>query len=404
MKRAWCAALICILLLMVSPSRAAERPFLRYTSDYFGTVSMLCLDEEEGAEDVWQAVKAILQQIDESVSVSRADSDIARFNALPAGSEMAVSDCTAAVWRCAQEAYEMTGGLYDPTVYPLVDLWGFSPRFNQKVYATSLPYDRPLKGGYPAPPREEDISSLLPLVGMPGIALTYDEGCWLLRKNTPAVQVAGSTIQAQVDLGGIAKGYACDRVAALLRERGIGAGYFICGGSSMVFLARPDGAAYPVAAGKPRPGRQEGQDYASFSARNITLSTSSDISHGYWGADGVLYCHIIDPRTGYPLNCPEPGSVQAGAASVSLLADSAALGDALTTALCLMGPREALAFLIGREEKMVMAAYQSDADHLEVITNMAPEEMTILDAGYILASEREPQGICRYTGSFDPAL
>ena len=55
MKRAWCAALICILLLMVSPSRAAERPFLRYTSDYFGTVSMLCLDEEEGAPQPAQA-------------------------------------------------------------------------------------------------------------------------------------------------------------------------------------------------------------------------------------------------------------------------------------------------------------------------------------------------------------
>lgn len=399
MKKPLCAALICALLLTASPARAAEQPFLRYTADYFGTVSMLCLYTEEGAEDIWREVKEILREIDGSVSVSRADSDIARFNALPAGSAMAVSACTADIWRCAREAYEMTGGLYDPTVYPLVDLWGFSPRFNQNAYAPSLPYDRPLEGGHPSPPREEDILSLLPLVGMEGIALTWEDGSWKLKKNTPAVRVAGVTLQAQADLGGIAKGYACDRVAALLREKGITAGYFICGGSSMAFLSRPDGSAFPVAAGKPRPGKNDGNDYAGFFARDTTLSTSSDISHGYWGEDGTLYCHIIDPRTGHPLNWPANGEVQAGAASVSLLADSAALGDALTTALCLMGPRDALAFLSGREEKMVMAVYQSGADSLEMVTNL--EEAAILDEGYLPASERDDQGNYRYTGSLE---
>ncbi len=383
MKKLLCAALLCVLLT-ASSARAAERPDIRYTTDYFGTVSMLCLYGREDAEDIWREVREVLAAIDESVSLSRPDSDIARFNALPAGGFLTVSPWTADIWHCAQEAWLLTGGLYDPTVYPLVDLWGFSPRFRQNAYVPTLPYDRPLENGHPALPRSEDVDALLPLVGMEGIALIRDQENWILQKNTPEVCIGGVMISAQADLGGIAKGYACDRVAELLRARGVTSGYFICGGSSMVFLSGPDGGAYTVAAGKPRPGKDAGEDYASFSAENTTLSTSSDVSLGYWGEDGVLYCHIIDPRTGRPLNGPEDG-VQSGAASVTLLCGSAALGDALSTALCLMGPRDALAFLEGREEKMVMAVYRTGADHLEVVTNLPPEDIKILDGAYILS-------------------
>ena len=401
MKKLLCAALLCALMLTGCPAHASEQPFTRYTTDYFGTVSMLRLYSEEGAEDIWRAVKDVLRAIDESVSVSKPDSDIARFNALAAGNAVGVSEWTADIWRRAMEAHALTGGLYDPTVYPLVDLWGFSPRFNQNTYAPSLPYDRPLVNGHPALPRAEDVRALLPLVGMEGIALVESCGGWLLQKNTPPVTIGGVTVQAQVDLGGIAKGYACDRVAALLRERGITAGYFVCGGSSMAFLSKPDGKAFAVAAGKPRAGKNNESDYAAFSARNTTLSTSSDVSHGYRGEDGKLYCHIIDPRTGYPVNI-NGQEIQSGAASVSLLADSAALGDALTTALCLMGPRRALDFLRDRNEKMVMAVYRDGADHMEAVTNFEPGEITLLDGGCVLSSERDADGAFRYTGSFVP--
>lgn len=399
MKRFMCAVLLCILLTGRS-AHASDSPLIRYTTGYFGTVSVLCVYGEEGTDALWRDVKDMLRTIDESVSVSRPDSDIARFNALPAGSSIVVSACTAEIWRRAREAYALTGGLYDPTVFPLVDLWGFSPRFNQNVYSPSLPYDRPLENGYPAPPNAEDIQALLSLVGMEGITLNQENENWILHKNTPDICMAGTMLPAQIDLGGIAKGYACDQVAALLRERGVTSGYFICGGSSMVFFSRLDGSAFSVAAGKPRTGRNTGTDYASFSARNTTVSTSSDISHGYWGADGKLYCHIIDPRTGYPLNVLE-GSVQAGASSVSLMGDSAALGDALTTALCLMGPRKALAFLNGREEKMVMAVYSSEEEYFEIVTNLPQEDITILDDAYLLKSKTNTDRHFHYIGTFD---
>ncbi len=402
MKRCLSAAVLFALLLTFRPARAAQRTFTRYTSEYFGTVSMLCLYSEEGAEEIWREVKGLLEEIDKAVSVSRPDSDISRLNAAEAGSSVTVSRLTAELWRRAQEAYELTGGLYDPTVFPLVDLWGFSPRFNQSAVQPLYPYDRPVKAGRPAPPAREDIAALLPLVNMEGFVLLEREGRRMIRKDTPDVFVSGVPVRAQADLGGIAKGFACDRVAALLRAKGITEGYFVCGGSSMVFLSRPENESFSVAAGKPRPGRNAGNDYASFSARDTALSTSSDISHSYRGEDGRLYCHIIDPRTGYPLNVSERSGVQKGAASVTLLSASAALGDALTTALCLMGPREALAFLDGREEKMVMAVSSAGREEIEVVSNMDPDALEILDEAYVPASGRDKDGVFEYTGSYIP--
>ena len=403
MKKTMLAALLCMLALTVFSAQASETPFRRYTSDYFGTVSMLCLYPEEGGEDeaeeIWRGVKALLEEIEGCVSVSRPDSDIARLNALSSGETAAVSGVTAEIWQIAMEAHELTGGLYDPTVYPLVDLWGFSPRFNSRGAAVQ-PWDRPETDGHPSLPPDGYVKALLPLVGMDGIALERENGRWILRKNTAPAVIAGTAVQAQADLGGIAKGYACDRVAALLREKGITEGYFVCGGSSMCFLSRPGGAAFSAAAGKPRPGENGGTDYAAFQVRNVALSTSCDAGHSYTAEDGALYCHIIDPRTGYPLNRPDERGIQAGAASVTLLGESAAMGDALSTALCLMGPRKALAFLADRDEKMMMTVYRTGAEYLEIVSNMDEEETELLDGGYIPASGRDAGGEFRYTGIF----
>lgn len=367
------------LLLCGPAARAAS--FMRYTSDYFGTVSMLRLYRTDGAEQTWAEVKALLGEIERAVSVSDEDSDIARFNRLSTGESTPVSGITAELFRKAQAVYRLTGGLYDPTVYPLVDLWGFSPRFNRGQYRPVLPWDRPLTDGHPAPPDAKYIAALLPLVGLEGIELREDGGEWRLIKHTPSVTVEGVTMEAQLDLGGIAKGYACDRVRALLKEKGITEGYFICGDSSMTFLSGPDGAAYPVTAGKPRAFGGTQTEYARFVVENASLSTSSDAAHAY-DFGGAHWCHIIDPRTGWPINRPDAAGVQAGAASVTVLGEDAALLDALGTALCVMGPERAAAFLGDRPERMIMAVWRSDSDRCAVVTNMPENELELPDPAY----------------------
>ena len=315
MRKAISILLVFLFTSFSSPSLAAPT-FQRYTTDYFETVSMLVLYDTPNAPQVWEEVKAILAEIEEAVSVSLEGSDITRFNRAEAGEEVPISPITAEIVQIAQEAYRLTGGLYDPTVFPLVDLWGFSPRFNQNTYQKLMPYDRDYTGGSLPLPSEADIRALLPLVGLDKIELIDSERGYALVKRTTAVTMDGAVIQAQIDLGGIAKGYACDRVMELLRRKGYREGYFVCGGSSMAFLSRPNGEDFTVSAGKPRPGDSDGTDYARMRIRETTLSSSDDQSH-YYQWENTVYCHIIDPRTGWPLNTPADGFPQNGTAAVA---------------------------------------------------------------------------------------
>ena len=394
MKR--CAAAVLLLILFTGAVSGAEAAYIRQTTDYFGTVSLLCLYDEEAGPAVWEEVKTLLGSIEAAVSVSDPSSDVARFNALEAGERMPVSEITAEIVSVARRAWKETGGLYDPTVYPLVDLWGFSPRFNTNRAQDVMPYDRPLQDGHPVPAEDRFVKALLPLVGFDGVRLERQDGRTFLCKQTPSVVVEDVRIPAQMDLGGIAKGYACDRVRALLEERGCTEGYFVCGGSSMVFLAKPDGSGYTVAAGNPR--SLSAEPYAQLTADRTTLSTSSDESHSYRCGD-ILCCHIIDPGTGYPLNYPAEGEVQRGTASVTLLGESAAAGDALSTALCLMGPEAALRFLAGREEKMVMAVCKNGEMQTEVVSNLPREAVTLAAEGCRWACEEEG-GSITYSGEW----
>lgn len=399
-KRALC--LIFTLSLLIAHTARAEELKTRYTDDYFSTVCALMLYTQDAAayETAWARVKELLAQIDDAVSMSKPQSDIARFNALKSGQSCSVSNITAEILLTALDVYHQTNGLYDPTVYPLVDLWGFSPRFNTNAYQPTLPYDRAYEDGHLPLPDARYIQGLLPLVGLDGVTLSGDpETGWTLTKSTAAVVVDGQVFQAQMDLGGIAKGYACDRVTALLTEMGFTQGHFVCGGSSIAVLARPSGL-YGLTLGKPRAGQSELKHYATVYMQGTTLSTSSDASHTYL-RNGVIYCHIIDPRTGYPINMPTDGAAQEGIACVTLLSPSAARNDALSTALCIMGPEEAMAYVATRLDGVaaVMVFYRTGESYQEVYTNLTDEAYVLEDAAYRLACAPQGDGEIVYTGT-----
>jgi len=400
--------IVCIFLFFLSficCASAETKQMLRQTDAYFSTVSMLVLydDASETARfsETWTHVKSILAEIDEAVSLSHPDSDISRFNRLSCEERISISPVTAEILSTAFDVYRTTDGLYDPTVYPLVDLWGFSPRFNTNVYTPSMPYDRAYESGVLPLPDAKHIQALLPLIGLSGVSLIQEDGTWYLEKNTPSVILDGVTIHAQLDLGGIAKGYACDRVMEFLRERGYTMGHFVCGGSSMSILSRPtENGLAALTLGKPRPGKSSTAHYATVRVRDTTLSTSSDASHAHV-YDGVRYCHIIDPRTGWPSATPCSG-IQQGTASVTLLSQSAARSDAMTTALFLMPPQEACAF-INRSlthDRVVVSLFHAGFDTFEVITNIPEGGLTIDDPSYRIASSLEDGGVVRYTGAF----
>ena len=169
----------------------------------------------------------------------------------------------------------------------------------------------------------------------------------------------------------------------------------------MVILSRPtEDGLYTLALGKPRPGQNRESSYASLRVRDVTLSTSSDATHAYV-IDGIRYCHIIDPRTGWPVGTPEQG-VQRGAASITLLSDRAAFSDAMSTALFLMPPQEAAAYAFWNlsDTQYVAVYYQGGTDTFEVVTNLPDGAVLFLDPAYRPASHVEADGMPRYTGAF----
>lgn len=397
------ACVLCLILVLLSivPAYGVSVQS-RYTDSYFSTVSALFVytDDWQAFESTWAETKQILAEIQSAVSLAEPESDLSRFNALASGESCAVSPVTAAICRIAMEAYRDTAGLYDPTVYPLVDLWGFSPRFNSNIYELVQPYDRAYVDGRLPLPEERYIEALRQLVGFDGIMLSgSDAQGWTLTKNTPSVTLDGHTFHAQLDLGGIAKGYACDLVKQLLQDKGFANGHFVCGGSSIAVLSRPDGD-YQLTIGKPRPGDNDGTVFATLCARDTTLSTSSDASHTYV-RDGVVYCHLIDPRTGWPVNMPAEGEKQRGIACATLLSPGAARSDALTTALCVMGPENAIAYINQhlREYPVVMALYEAGQPFCEVVTNMTQDGCIIEDTAYLPASQISGDGSIIYTGT-----
>lgn len=405
-----CLLARCALAQEIPESYTAKK---KVAMGSFGTASSLCLYDDFSApgaaaryEALWEEIKSLLEEMDQLLSTSISTSEIARFNALPSGQSIKISPMTAEVFALARQMYEKTNGYYNPAVFPLVDLWGFSPRF---TYGTeeAMPYDRAWTDGALPLPQEKYIEGFLALADMDGIVLSgsAEEG-YTLTKNTPSIVIDGVSYHAQIDLGGIAKGYAVDLAAGMIEEAGYEYGYFSCGSSSIRLLKSASSGAkkskdpsFQLQVRIPRETETTRDAYALIRVMGKALSSSGDYDHNYITA-GSLCSHIISPFTGCPLNFAKSG-VQQGICTVTLLGASAAEDDALTTALCLMGPELAIEYVNKnlREHSVALVLYRADQDFYEVITNIKDSDLLIQDAAYRLASRVDEQGNIVYTGT-----
>ncbi|MHB1314445.1 MAG: FAD:protein FMN transferase [Christensenellales bacterium] len=387
----------------------------KQTNAFFATTSTLCLyndyNKAENAvafQNVWEEVKLLLAEIENTVSVSVDTSDIARFNTLSYGGSMKISNHTARIIETAKDVYEKTSGLYDPTVYPLVDLWGFTPRFNVLGYAPAFAYDRERSGdGFPLPDKKY-VDAFLKITDFSGIVLTGNEqNGYELKKMIRPVTVDSVQYDAQLDLGGIAKGYAADKVIELLQSRHYEYGYFSCGSSSMGLMksasdkARQSGTVqFNLGIRKPRAGKTEDEAYMTVKVSDVYLSSSGDYNLFYKLGD-TIYCHILNPFTGLPMNTPA-GSAQRGIATVTVIGGYAAYNDALSTALCVMEPAAAIDYINKelKNYKAILVLYHAGYDTYEVVTNMKQNEYYINDAAYVLSSSIDGNGNILYSGKF----
>lgn len=188
-----------------------------------------------------------------------------------------------------------TDGAFDPALAPLCDLWNFSG------------------GGYL--PSDAEIAALLPAANYRNIS--EQNGSFFLQNG------------AQIDLGGIAKGYAAGAVRDVFRKHGC-VGTIDLGGDVCVVGCKPDGGAWRIAVRDPN----DASAFLGTIAASDTFVTTSGSYERYFERDGVRYHHILDPRTG---TCADSGIV-----SVTVVCADGAWADALSTAIFVMGEARAL--------------------------------------------------------------
>ena len=252
-----------------------------------------------------QRVAMRIEDLENVFSTWRPDSEVSRFNAYPGQEWFAVSPVFVDVLEQAAMVSELTGGAFDVTAGPLVELWGFGAGGDPG----------PIAGGAPARiPDREALDRLLPAT---------DFGHLRWRESPPEVRRTRPGVQ--LDFSAIAKGYAVDEVWNLLSEAGLSDYLVEIGGEVRTRGMRADGRAWSIGIESPnRPGVTE-----AVPLRDAAIATSGDYRN-FFEHEGERYSHVLDPRTGWP--------VSHGLTSVTVIASSATTADALATALLVLGP------------------------------------------------------------------
>jgi thiamine biosynthesis lipoprotein len=275
-----------------------------------------------------------LQVINQSMSTYLPDSEISHFNAIDnTQDKLAISDDFLQVMLAARDIYEKTGGAWDGTIKPLVNLWGFgNTRQTQQV------------------PDAVEIKEQLHLIGFQHINI-FPEGYLQKKKST-----------LSLDLASIAKGYAVDRVSRLLQASGIDNYLAEIGGEVFAAGYRKDGKPWRVGINQPSITAAIAEVYQVVPLHNHAMATSGDYRN-YFETDGKRFSHILDPRTGYP--------VDNGVVSVSIVADNCMFADGLATAIMVMGLEKGMAlinslkevegFIIIRKSDNAYAHFSSEA-------------------------------------------
>ena len=359
------------------------------SGNYFGTsgiaVKTVINDDSFSLNTVNANVENLFAEIDNLMSTLDAvsdtqtvGSDINNFNYSNTGAVIEIHRYTYEMLNIAHKMYEITQGAFNPAVYRLVDLWGFSSR----TYRLNgdLPYDRKWdRGSYPLP-EQKYIDAFLKLTDFSTVNAYEQDGKYYVKKNSPSVTVDGVEYTQWIDLGGIAKGYAADLSKEIITKYGYDKGYVNVGTSSFTFLKYTDDKAWELGLQDPFNGWSS---YAKVFVENVMISTSGQYNRRYT-TDGVEYSHIIDGTTGRP--------AQTGIVTITTIGGSAAEDDCLTTALTVMGLDKAVEFINGEyfaENKLETSlVYDGGGEVKHMITNIPTEKFKTYGTDQIVLSSQ----------------
>ncbi len=249
------------------------------------------------------------RDIENKMSTRISSSEVSSINKNAGIKPVVVSNDTFSVIKKAVEVASISNGAFDPTVGALVSAWNIGSE-DARV------------------PSQDEINSLLPLIGYEMITLNEEEKSVFLNKKG-----------MEIDLGGIAKGYAADEIAKILSFNNVEKAIINLGGNVLTVGRRTNGEKWRI--GVQNPELERGNSVVILHLEDLSLVTSGPYER-FLEVDGVTYHHILNTDTGYP--------VVTNLTSASIIASNSLLADALSTAIFSLGKKEGLTLINSLED------------------------------------------------------
>ncbi len=317
----------------------SPKPELSKISGYAqGTTYNLTFElPADSAADVATIEKAVndeLARMDKALSNYRDDSVIEEFNATQTTDVLAAEAELVSLVEEARKVHRASNGCYDLTIKPLFDLWGF-------------------KKDEFSPPSDADLAQTLAIIGLDNLE-TVD--ATHLRKQIPTLRI---------DVSSIGQGYAVGQIVKILEQLNVKNYLVEIGGELKISGKKPDGEAWKIALEKPLPNERKMHKIVSFDTGvPMSLMASGTYRH-YFDSNGKRYSHILDARTGKP--------VEHNTVSVAILHQDPAIADAWSTALLCLGSREGLK--VANDNNLAALFIDQQGDELIESQSQAMNEM-----------------------------
>ena len=331
-------AYACAALALFSCART-EIPMSR-TEYVLGTSCSITV-HDHATKETLDACFSRLHEIDLRMSVNAPGSELDEVNAAAGARAIHVTEDVFMVMKRALELARISGGLFDPTVGPLVKLWGINT-------------------DHARVPAIAEIAGARSLIDWRKVVL--DDAAQTVFLSRPGMSL---------DVGGVAKGFAADEAARILSTRGVRAALIDLGGNILAMGKKPGGIPWRI--GVQNPDAPRGTYFGIATVVNKTLVTSGVYERFFW-KNGKRYHHIMDTRTGYPIDN--------GIASVTVITDKSFDADGVTLTLFSLGPAKGLELgkKLGVEVIMVMA------DHRIYASEGAKKIFAVTDQSFAYAN------------------
>lgn len=299
--------LIIIVIITALYNGKKEYGYFERTVFLLGTMINLKIWGGDGEEAIEEAIDK-LNYIEDNMSAFKENSDIGKINSSK-GETVLVSKDSFDLIRKTIEYSDITEGAFDPTIRPLVKLWGIGAKDDYI-------------------PEKNEIIEELKLVNYKDIQFNINNRSIRLKNK-----------KQSIDLGGIAKGYAADEVKSIFTKNGIKSAIIDLGGNVFVMGNKIDNTPWNVGVQDPYKNRGEYVGYLKLKDKSIV---TSGYYEKYFEKDGECFHHIIDPKTGYPSD-----SI---IVSATIVSDKSIDGDGLSTGIYILGVDKGIEIINNKEE------------------------------------------------------